>query len=466
MKKQLFFDDNGLFVIDNLKREYGKIEVAATYSDPACSADLCTGHVFKLDSGKYRMLYFAHSKQYKGQKLFAAISDNGIDFAPEDLFADKTFKNEIMDVGKAEVAYIFEDPKGKDTPERYKMLIARLDIAALEVADELWTSPDLINWKQLDGISWGNGAEPLAGVFYNEKRDVYTILERPFWGVRRVGYKETADWRSFTEYRECLNVDALDERRAEIYGMFAHPYEGMYIGIPHMYRGLGNELNAKYKNGSIDTQLAYSYDGRFWRRSLRKPFISGLDNQEYHNLMTWVTDMKRLDDGNIYFYGSASECEHGHVFSLPSDSGKIMIYKMRLDGFLPLITEDASREAVVATREKIWIGGELHLNIKAKRATVAVYSSSQDEAVFGNALGHTRLLEGFSHEDCVPFSGDSTHWMPTYKSGKRLDEYKGATLVFEIKFEDGELYSISGDYIDAFNTEAVRYRKFGVLPQE
>ena len=39
------------------------------------------------------------------------------------------------------------------------------------------------------------------------------------------------------------------------------------------------------------------------------------------------------------------------------------------------------------------------------------------------------------------------------------------TLVFEIKFEDGELYSLSGDYIDAFNTEAVRYRKLGILPQ-
>ena len=139
---------------------------------------------------------------------------------------------------------------------------------------------------------------------------------------------------------------------------------------------------------------------------------------------------------------------------------------MRLDGFVPLITEDVSRESTVATREKIWLGGELHLNVKAKKATVAVYSSSQDEAVFGNALGHTRPLEGFTHEDCIPLSGDSTDWVPAYKSGKFLDGYKGATLVFEIKFEDGELYSISGDYIDAFNTEAVRYRKYGVLPQE
>ena len=464
MKKQMFFDDNGLFVIDNLKREYGKYEIAATYKDPSCSTDLCTGHIFKLDDGRYRMLYFAHSRSYKGQKLFSAISNNGIDFEPEKLFDNKPICNEIMDVGRREVAFIYEDIHKIGTLERYKMLCTELDSSKLAVKDELWISADLINWQIVDDVTWGDGCEPLAGVFYNEHKSVYTILQRPFWGIRRVGYKETTDWHSFTEYRDCLNIDVLDERRAEIYGMFAFPYEGMYIGIPHMYRGLGNELNAKYKNGYIDTQLAYSYDGRYWRRGLRDPFISGLQDEKSPRYMTWVTDMKRLDDGNVYFYGSASECEHGNVFSSPSDSGKILIYKMRRDGFIPLVTEDNNRGSRVATREKIWLGGELHLNIKAKSATFAVYSSSKDEAVFGNALGYSKLLQGFSHEDCIPFSGDSTDWIPTFKSGKRLDEYKGSTLVFEIKFEDGELYSLSGDFIDVFNTEAVRYRKFGSLP--
>ena len=465
MKKQLFFDDNELFVIDNLKREYGKYTIAAVYEDPSCSTDLCTGHVFKLDDGRYRMLYFAHSNLYKGMKLLSAISDNGIDFSPERLFENKQISNEILDVTGCEVAYIYDDERNKNTSERYKMLITRLNGGQLRVEDQLWVSANLIDWQKIDDVSWGNGTEPLAGVFYNDKKGVYTILERPFWGIRRVGYKETVDWRNFTEYRECLNVDALDERLSEIYGMFAFPYDGMFIGIPHIYRGLGNELNAKYSNGFIDTQLAYSHDGRYWRRSLREPFISGLERKEDRRLMTWVTDMKRLDDGNIYFYGSASACEHGTVFDSPSDSGEIIIYKMRQDGFMPLITEDKSRESCVATREKIWQGGDLHLNIKAKRATVAVYSSSIDIYVAGNAFGKSKLLPGFSHEDCIPFSGDSCDWVPAYKSGKSLDEYKGSTLVFEIKFECGELYSISGEFIDAFNTEGIRYRKLGVLPQ-
>ena len=44
------------------------------------------------------------------------------------------------------------------------------------------------------------------------------------------------------------NVDSSDERLSEIYGMYAFEYDGMYIGVPHIYRHLNSELNAKYKN--------------------------------------------------------------------------------------------------------------------------------------------------------------------------------------------------------------------------
>ena len=468
MQKKLFFDDNGLFIIENLKRKYGSYEIAAVYRDPACSTDLCTAHVFKLDDGRYRMLYFAHGKSFAGKKLFSAISDNCIDFTPEALFdpaeGKKCFCNELFDLPTGgEIAYIYEDKRALGTDERYKLLMAVLDGGKLAVTDLIMTSPDLIQWKTKENVYWGNGAEPLAGVFYNDREKVHTILQRPFWGIRRVGYKETTDWNSFSEYRECLNVDALDEPRAEIYGMFAFPYEGAYIGIPHLYRGLKNERNAKYKNGYIDTQLAYSYDGRCWRRCLREPFISGLQNETYRNPMTWVTDMKVLEDGEIYFYGSASEKEHGAGFA-SKDSGKIMIYKMRADGFMPLVTEERSLPSIVATRELIWQGGELHLNLKAQNATVAIYSSSADEVVLGNVLGHTCPIQGMTHEDCIPFSGDSRDLIPTYQSGKCLDDLKGQTIVVEIRFEDGELYSLSGDFVDAFNTEAARYRKFGIMP--
>ncbi len=121
---------------------------------------------------------------------------------------------------------------------------------------------------------------------------------------------------------------------------------------------------------------------------------------------------------------------------------------------------------IVATREKVWHGGEIHINLKAKNATVAVYSSSVSELVHGNVLGHVKPIEGMGHEDCISFSGDSTDWTPQYRSGKCVDQLAKETLVFELRFHEGELYSISGEYTDVLNTEAARYRKFGELPSE
>ena len=468
MNKQLFFDDNLLFSIENAMRKYGDAFAIGEYCDSACSTDLCTGHVFKLDNGTYRMLYFAYGKAFQGRKkLFSAKSTDGISFAPEDLTGrvcpdGKMFAHEIMDIPDGgEVVYVYEDNHTDKPDERYKMLMSVLDGKSLYVNDPIYVSGDLLNWKRKENVRWGNGAEPLGGVFYNSREGVHTILQRPFWGVRRVGYKETRDWESFTEYRDCLNADAYDQPLAEIYGMFAFEYDGHFIGLPHIYRNVAKNLGAKYAGGIIDTQLAYSKDGRYWQRSLREPFISGSDRGIG---MTWVTDMKVDEGGDIRFYGSASYAEHG-MNSVDSDnSGKIFIYGLRKDGFVSVSTKDKSIPTTVATREKLWHGGELHVNIKAKKATVAVYISEPEDKKRLNIFGEGRPIEGFAHEDCMPFCGDSKDWIPVFKSNKSFDSLKGKTVIFEIKFEDGDLYSISGDFTDLFNTEAARYRILDILP--
>ena len=173
--------------------------------------------------------------------------------------------------------------------------------------------------------------------------------------------------------------------------------------------------------------------------------------------------MRRGNDGKVYFYGSVSEQEHGPAFHNPQN-GKIAVYSMREDGFISLATENPKQTASVITREKLWQSGELHINLKAKKATLGVFVTDDSEMVEGNVLGFARPIEGYRHEDCVPFSGDSTDWAPEYKSGKKIEELKGKTLVFELRLEDGEVYSLSGDYTDLFNTQAARYRYLNVLP--
>lgn len=470
MKKQLFFDDNKLFSKENVVRKYGRPKVAATYSDGVSSNDYPTGFIFRLDNGKYRLMYTGHSKDFSSLKLFSAISDDGINFSPEQIFDcehnGKAYPNEIMTLkGGHEVGFIYDDKCSEDKNERYKLLLSEHDGENLCIQDTILVSPDLINWTKKEGVFWGDGTEPLVSVFYNKHKKVHTIVERSFWGVRYSGYKETKDWKNFTDYQPCLNVDSLDEDLSEVYGMFAFEYDGMYIGLPHLYRNLKSELNAKFFMGTIDTQLAYSYDGRYWQRSLREPFLSGLfDDCDPQKKMLWCFGCQKLDDGNVYFYTAATELEHGPAFRNPG-TGKMFIYKMREDGFISLASEKTGEESVVATREKIWHGGDFHINLKAQKATLAVHIADESEDVGGNVLGFSHLVEGMGHEDCIPFGGDSTDWVPEYTTGKKVSELSGKTLVFELKFEDGEVYSFAGDFTDVYNTQGARFRKYGVIPE-
>ena len=465
MKKQLFFDDSMLFGRDNIIRKYGDPTICASYNDGICSTDFCSPYVFKID-GFYRMLYFGHGKDFDGKKLFCAKSLDGINFTPEKLCLDGCdYDHEIMQLSSSEIGTVYED-KTCAQEERYKLLMARVESETLSVIDEIYTSPDLIHWTLKKGALWGKGAEPLTSVFYNKKYSCHTIIERPFWGVRMVGYVETRDFEGVSDYNFCMRADSCDEPLSEVYGMFAFEYDGMYIGIPHIYRGLKSELNAKYKNGIIDTQLAYSFDGRYWQRSLRKPFISGTsknDKQEPFRPLVWISSIQQINE-DIFIYGSSSLLEHGPAFAEPG-TGQIHVYKLRKDGFIHLQNENSESESTLSTREKVWHGGEIYINLKAEKATVAVYESSESENVEGmNVLGVAEPILGFTHEDCLPFSGDSIDWTPEYKDGKKISELAGRVLVFEIRFSNGEIFSLSGDFTDVFNTEGARYRNFGILP--
>ena len=130
MKTQLFFDDFNIFGRDHVKRIYGTPERIAEYNDGICSTDYSTGHIFRLPDGKYRMIYFAHSKEFRGRKCFSAISEDGIHFTPEALPENQnaTYPHEVMDLSRnSEIGTIYEDPTA--SVERYKLLMSEAEYA-------------------------------------------------------------------------------------------------------------------------------------------------------------------------------------------------------------------------------------------------------------------------------------------------------------------------------------------------
>ena len=208
--KQLFFDDMKLLRRENLKRDYGEPECISVYSDGVCSSDFPI-RVFRLDDGRYRMIYTGKSvdKSFPHLKMFCAISENGIDFVPEKLWDNPEehgvmYPLEVMPIGNAEIGFIYEDDYC-DKSERYKMLMFDAIFEEFDFHNDVYTSPDLITWTNIEGASWADEAEPLVSVFYNKHKKCHTLMERPYWGTRRLGYKETQDFVNYTPWKNCMN---------------------------------------------------------------------------------------------------------------------------------------------------------------------------------------------------------------------------------------------------------------------
>jgi hypothetical protein len=508
MFKYLFFDDQKLFDRDNVERQMGKPSLVGLYNDGVSTTAYASPWVFKTEDGRYRMIYqgeidlddfnFETDEDKKGTKngiffkeeksldkednvfknnkkyLFSAISDDGINFVPEDVtdkvyLCDRVVSNQIMYLPDGEVGSIYEDLYS-DPSERYKMLFSWYDMEKNNtIHDEVFVSPDLFNWKKLEGINFHNGwTEPLTSVFYNQHKKCHTILCRPHAGVRRYGYIETTDWREFTPHRMCMQVDSLDEPLAEMYGLQGFDYDGWYVGMPIIYGEYKRGLYARGDGGTLKAHLAYSLDGNHWHRSLREPFLRGDAPEDvsvlgYENKMLWPMSMIKDKNGDLLIYAGATRLEHGEAFHVKGGTA-IHIYKLRKDGFICLKTDKKEDLSSIATRENIWNGGDLHINLKAEEATVAIYESTGEW--FKNINGECHLVEGYSHEDSVSFSGDSTDWVVAFKNGKTLDRFIGKTIVIEIKFKNGEVYSVFGDCVPVMNVEAGYYRNFGVLPEK
>ncbi len=452
MYTELFFDDYRLLGRAGTTRDYGKPECIAVYRDPNYSTDYFSPWVFRLN-GEIVMLYLGVERRLGTFALLAARSADGVSFQP----LLRGGSNRIMDLAPGEEpACIVEDVLAP-AEERYKMILTKYDKERFQVRATVYASCDLMNWTVfLEEIpDWG--CEPVGGAFYNAARQCYTILRRPTWGNRCTGYCDTKDFKSYTPYELCLHQDAFDRPMDELYGMSAFPYAGMYIGIPLLYTDNPPSRKTKFDSGSIVPQLAYSWDGHHFLRSLRKSFLPDYDGTE---MLLWLNSALQQEDGNLLLYCAMSPEGHGAAFR-SHQNGRIHIYRLRKDGFIAL--NSGVNEATVTTREYLYEGGEISVNLRAERATMALIDTCGENPA-SQAWGTDVCAPGFEHNDCVPFSGDSPCWHPVF-SGGSYEKFKGRVLILEIKYTNGSLYSVSGSLKPLTNTQSARYRSLGILAE-
>lgn len=454
MTTMLFWDDQRLFRRSKLKRVYGKPELIAdsVYTDPKNSISGGFPSVVKNPEGGYTMFYQAFTPEHYTY-AFAAVSQDGIHWEPRNTAAEHLdnpdYPNQMIPYDDSELACVCYDPHG--APEaRYKALVSKYLREELSVDDQIFVSPNGLDWTLTEEKWSDRNTEPGAGCVYSDVLKRFITVGRSGWGMRRLCVRETEDWKTFTPSREAIQVDSMDEPQLETYGMPVFEYKGWYVGLLWLYH-VPEENRTHYMEGTMDCQLCYSINGANWQRSLRTPFI-GNDAPQTRG-MVFPSAAHADENGDIIITASATPKEHGHF---AEKGGCIVSYRLREDGFIAL--EAGDEEGSLCTRDLLLRNGEITWNIEAEQATVAVYGSA------GSALENGgKPIEGFSHEDCIPFSGDSTAWIPTYKDGRTIASLGECPVYLEICLKNGRVYAYQGDFTPMMNTEVMRYLKFGCI---
>ncbi|MBO7741472.1 MAG: hypothetical protein J6S21_02860 [Victivallales bacterium] len=453
MSKEFFFDDTRLFRRAGLKRSYTRPEEAAVFNDGEWNTAHPGGWVLRQPDGTFRMIYTAGAPGGKALHFLSAVSADGVHFekdlnaaaaaglenpaAPHQLIPD------LPDC--SEVVCCFEDHEAA-ADARYKMLIAIFNWEERRMYDYMMISPDTLHWTTLHTVQWhARGSEPVGSCCYDSARKRWMIATRPDWGDRRIAGIYTTDWETFTSPKLLMSPDGLDENLVEFYGLCLADLDGNMIGLLDRYNPGDKDMRKfKFMGGTMTCELVYSRDGECWQRTLRLPF-AGDDKKMF------FPSAIRQDERNLYIYGSYSEKEHGYFFPEDLCTG-IKIFRSPKDRLVALETE-GEEAGILALRQCVWNGGKLQVNLKTEKATMALYDHTDGEDV---------LIA--SHEECIPFSGDSLAWEPRWKNLDSMDSLKGKLLVFEVKLENGAIWTISGDFKLLHTTEAFRYQKARIVP--
>jgi hypothetical protein len=294
-------------------------------------------------------------------------------------------------------------------------------------------SPEGIQWKVEDRI-WNNWlcSDSPYPIFWNERRNLYTIMTRPQQAERRLVRIDTADFQTFDGPYNVLSPDPLDPPLVQFYGMPVFPYEGMFIGFLWLMYGDPYEIKLLKRNGPIDAQLTYSYDGIAFNRAFRKPFVSRNQRGEEGGGCIYPTSMVQDDNGDLLIYSGSSHGEH--YKDTDQLEAALLVHKLRQDGFMYM--ESYSYTGRIMTRcLKLAEDLDLKLNVRAPYGWVRAQLSD----VSGQPLN------GYSFEECEPFRGDAYFWEPKWTS-KKLSQLSEGVGRIEIELTNAELYAIRGNF--------------------
>lgn len=460
MTTTLLFDDHRLNRIFNVIRKLGQPERIddAIYRDTY--GDISYGYpsvFWNEKSGTWRMVYQTAVNPPEKFAQVLAESSNGLQWFPRDTsmevdLSERLLLHQVVPVEEnMEWGSCFVDELAEPRERIKAFQISFPEGIAGGGRAVLLVSPDGLRWRRKEKGAWLKfGGDPGIFAFWNEVRQSYVILTRHEVLDRRIAAVETTDWIHYSDPELVVHPDGLDSPLTEPYGMAVLPYSGYYIGFLWLFHPIPWDPSIRrFRGGHIDCQLVYSLNGWHWHRGLRDPFIPNGNPGEPDSGCVYPGSVVAQADGSLLIYASACTHEHGVP---PKGSGSIVVYWLRRDGFCYL--ESCGGIGLVGMRPVYWCDGEVELNVSSQGGSARAQVTDQ--------VGTP--LEGFTFEDCKPFSGDDTAWSPEWRSGKRMGSLRGQFIRVEVELNSARLYAIRGEYVETMPMAIARHRAYGEIP--
>ena len=441
--RQLFVDD---FLIESttLSSTYHK---ATPYSDspivvPDTQSDgnaclLSSGGVWYDESEKlFKMWYMA---SWTNGVAYATSTD-GINWQKPLVGMGNNIVNKHL---PPDSTTVWLNQYATDESERYVMFVRTADTKYSNYQQGqyyyngyIYTSPNGINWtlKTQTGVCGDRST-----IFYNPFLDKWCFSIRSYINHEgkathraRKLYMSSAlenfknSWSTAVNWLFADSNDKTNEyfNVAEIYCVDAVAYESIMLSVVEILEGPDNTQSVSLGIPKVtELTLAYSRDGFHFDRRNKDIFIeasqtAGEWDQGYLSPAGGVC--VTVGD-ELYFYYSGWQASETTAYA----KSQIGLAKLRRDGFVSM---DGTGELL--TRSLEVEDGRKYLFVNVKGSVKAEILDAD-----GN------VYEGFSADDCVGFTGDSTCTMLSWKNGKDLSFLEGKEFKIRFYTEDAELYS-------------------------
>jgi hypothetical protein len=415
-------------------------------------------------SGRWRMVY---SAKWRPATLMVAESDDGLDWRPlacPEIVPEggKIAPHHVFTLVDGSVGGAYHDPQAKDGFP-FKIFAHRMGRAVIadaakdashpqheeakkpdvfqNLADEFTlVSRDGIRWERMRAYDWAQPhwhPEPPIFGFWNGKSKQHSMTVRPGWGDRRVCVQSTANFKTWSGPQPLLQPDVADGL-VEFYGMPVFRYGEAFIGLLWVFHCETSDPPAGYNRsiGSLDTHLAYSYDGHHFQRGMREPLIPlnapgeiGGGALETSCMIETATELR--------FYSDASAAQHGKGPRQGEEKrppNGIIIHTLRKDGLTCL--RSLGGWGSFTSKPLTLFEPRLELNILAP----------QGEAQFQITDVKGNPIPGFTFADCEPIAKTDELQLSLRWKGRSLEELLRKVIRIEGRLRNGEIYAVRGSF--------------------